>query len=155
MGVSTKVFVNFKDFSQANLHIVKDFIDYVRTLGYTNKTTLLGKDYLDDNFNLRLDRWSMFTRFPFTTKEGNKRGCFINVELTNDEDFKYHPQHSALYSLYTVSFDLDCNDEAKEILQGFSKYLKDKLIDCCDVMIVYVPNDCESNSGNIVVKGFN
>ena len=33
--------------------------------------------------------------------------------------------------------------------------LKDKLIDCCDVMIVYVPNDCESNSKNIVVKGFN
>ena len=146
MGVSTKVFVNFKDFSQANLHIVKDFIDYVRTLGYTNKTNLLGKDYLDDNLNLHLDERSMFTRFPFTTKEGNKRGCFIHVALTND---------SALYSLYTVSFDLDCNDEAKEILQGFSKYLKDKLIDCCDVMIIYVPNDCESSSGNIVVKGFN
>ena len=146
MGVSTKVFVNFKDFSQANLHIVKDFIDYVRTLGYTNKTNLLGKDYLDDNLNLHLDERSMFTRFPFPTKEGNKRGCFIHVALTND---------SALYSLYTVSFDLDCNDEAKEILQGFSKYLKDKLIDCCDVMIIYVPNDCESSSGNIVVKGFN
>ena len=146
MGVSTKVFVNFKDFSQANLHIVKDFIDYVRTLGYTNKTNRLGKDYLDDNLNLHLDERSMFTRFPFTTKEGNKRGCFIHVALTND---------SALYSLYTVSFDLDCNDEAKEILQGFSKYLKDKLIDCCDVMIIYVPNDCESSSGNIVVKGFN
>ena len=29
MGVSTKVFVNFKDFSQDNLHVVKDFIDYV------------------------------------------------------------------------------------------------------------------------------
>ncbi len=29
MGVSTKVFVNFKSFSQANLHIVKDFIDTV------------------------------------------------------------------------------------------------------------------------------
>ena len=155
MGVSTKVFVNFKDFSQANLHIVKDFIDYVRILGYTNKTNFLGKNYLDDNFNLRLDEWTMFTRFRFTTANGNERGCFINVELTNDEDFKYHPQHSALYSLYTVSFDLDCNDEAKEILQGFSKYLKDKLIDCCDVMIVYVPNDCESSSGNIVVKGFN
>ena len=155
MGVSTKVFVNFKDFSQANLHIVKDFIDYVRILGYTNKTNFLGKNYLDDNLNLHLDKWSMFTRFPFTTKEGNKRGCFIHVALTNDSDFTYHPQHSALYSLYTVSFDLDCNDEAKEILQGFSKYLKDKLIDCCDVMIVYVPNDCESNSDNIVVKGFN
>ena len=77
MGVSTKVFVNFKDFSQANMHIVKDFID------------------------------------------------------------------------------LNCDDEAKEILQGFSKYLKDKLIDCCDIMIVYVPNDCESNSDNIVVKDFN
>ena len=145
MGVSTKVFVNFKDFSQANLHIVKDFIDYVRILGYTNKTNFLGKDYLDDNLNLHLDKQSMFTRFPFTTKEGNKRGCFIHVALTND---------IALYSLYTVSFDLDCNDEAKEILQGFSKYLKDKLINCCDVMIIYVPNDCESSSGNIVVKGF-
>ena len=155
MGVSTKVFVNFKDFSQANLHIVKDFIDYVRILGYTNKTNFLGKDYLDDNFNLRLDKWSMFTQFPFTTEKGNERGCFIHVALTNDSDFTYHPQHSALYRLYTVSFDLDCNDEAKEILQGFSKYLKDKLIDCCDVMIVYVPNDCESNSKNIVVKDFN
>ena len=152
MGVSTKVFVNFKDFSQANLHIVKDFIDYVRILGYTNKTNLLGKNYLD---YLHLYKWSMFTRFPFTTKEGNKRGCFIHVALTNDEKFTYHPQHEVLESLYTVSFDLDCNDEAKEILQGFSKYLKDKLIDCCDVMIVYVPNDCESSSGNIVVKGFN
>lgn len=49
MGVSTKVFVNFKDFSQDNLHIVKDFIDYVKLLGYTNKTNLLGKDYLADN----------------------------------------------------------------------------------------------------------
>ena len=112
-------------------------------------------NYLDDNFNLRLDKWSMFTRFPFTTEEGNKRGCFIHVAMTNDEDFKYHPKHKVLGSLYTVSFDLDCNDEAKEILQGFSKYLKDKLIDCCDIMIVYVPNDCESNSGNIVVKDFN
>ena len=156
MGVSTKVYVNFKDFSQANLHIVKDFIDYVRALGYTNKTNLLGKDYLDDKFNLQIGKWSMFTRFPFTTENGNRRCCFIHVALTNDDDdFTYHPQHSALYSLYTVSFDLDCNDEAKEILQGFSKYLKDKLIDCCDVMIVYVPNDCESSSGNIVVKGFN
>ena len=152
MGVSTKVFVNFKDFSQDNLHIVKYFIDYVRILGYTNKTNLLGKNYLD---YLHLYKWSMFTRFQFTTKEGNKRGCFIHVALTNDEKFTYHPQHEVLESLYTVSFDLDCNDEAKEILQGFSKYLKDKLIDCCDVMIVYVPNDCESNSGNIVVKGFN
>ena len=71
MGVSTKVFVNFKDFSQANMHIVKDFIDYVRILGYTNKTNFLGKGYLDDNFNLHLDKWSMFTRFPFTTEEGN------------------------------------------------------------------------------------
>ena len=155
MGVSTKVFVNFKDFSQANLHIVKDFIDYVRILGYTNKTNFLGKDYLDDNFNLHLDKWSMFTRFPFTTENGNKRGCFIHVALTGDSDFTYHPQHKVLESLYTVSFDLDCNDEAKEILQGFSKYLKDKLIDCCDVMIIYVPNDCESNSDNIVVKDFN
>ena len=155
MGSATTVFVNFKDFSQDNLHIVKDFIDYVRTLGYTNKTNLLGKDYLDVNLNLHLGEWSMFTRFPFTTANGNKRDCFINVELTNDDDFKYHPQHSVLYRLYTVSFDLDCNDEAKEILQGFSKYLKDKLIDCCDVMIIYVPNDCESNSGNIVVKDFN
>ena len=154
MGVSTKVFVNFKDFSQANLHIVKDFIDYVRTLGGTNKTNFLGRDYLDDNFNLRLDKWSMFTRFPFTTENGNKRGCFIHVALTNDSAFTYHPQHSALYGLYTVSFDLDCNDEAKEILQGFSEYLKDKLSGC-DVMIVYVPNDCESNSKNIVVKDFN
>ena len=32
MGVSTKVFVNFKDFSQDNLHIVKCFIDYVKLL---------------------------------------------------------------------------------------------------------------------------
>ena len=152
MGVSTKVFVNFKDFSQANLHIVKDFIDYVGILGYTNKTNLLGKNYLE---YLHLYKWSMFTRFSFTTKEGNKRGCFIHVALTNDEKFTYHPQHEVLESLYTVSFDLDCNDEAKEILQGFSKYLKDKLIDCCDVMIVYVPNDCESNSDNIVVKDFN
>ena len=71
MGVSTKVFVNFKEFSQANLHIVKDFIDYVRILGYTNKTNLLGKNCLDDNFNLHLDKLSMFTRFPFTTEEGN------------------------------------------------------------------------------------
>ena len=102
MGVSTKVFVNFKDFSQGNLHIVKDF---------------------------------------------------IHVALTNDADFTYHPQHSALYRLYTVSFDLDCNDEANEILQGFSEYLKDKLSGC-DVMIVYVPNDCESNSENVVVKDF-
>lgn len=39
MGVSTKVYVNFKDFSQASLHIIKDFIDYVRMLGFTNKTT--------------------------------------------------------------------------------------------------------------------
>ena len=110
MGVSTKVFVNFKDFSQDNLHIVKDFIDYVRVLGYTNKTNFLGKNYLDDNLNLHLDERSMFTRFPFTTKEGNKRGCFIHVALTND---------ITQYRLYTVSFDLDCNDEAKEILQGF------------------------------------
>ena len=154
MGVSTKVYVNFKDFSQDNLHIVKDFIDYVKLLGYTNKTNFLGKDYLADNFNIHLDKWSMFMRFPFTTESGNKRGCFINVELTNDEDFKYHPKHSVLYRLYTVSFDLDCNDEAKEILQGFSEYLKDKLSGC-DVMVIYVPNDCESNSDNIVVKDFN
>ena len=154
MGISTKVFVNFKDFSQANLHIIKYFSDYLRILGCTNKTNFLGKNYLDDNFNLHLDEFSMFTRFPFTTKDGNKRGCFIHVALTNDADFTYHPQHSALYRLYTVSFDLDCNDEAKEILQGFSEYLKDKLSGC-DVMIVYVPNDCESNSENVVVKDFN
>ena len=153
MGVSTKVFVNFKDFSQANLHIIKYFSDYLRILGCTNKTNFLGKNYLDDNFNLHLDEFSMFTRFPFTTKDGNKRGCFIHVALTNDADFTYHPQHSALYRLYTVSFDLDCNDEAKEILQGFSEYLKDKLSGC-DVMIIYVPNDCESNSENVIVKGF-
>lgn len=154
MGVSTKVCVNFKSFSQDNLHIVKDFIDYVRMLGFTNKTNFLGKDYLDDGFNLHLDKWSMFTRFPFTTGEGNKRGCFIHVALTNDSDFTYHPQHELLESLYTVSFDLDCNDEAKEILQGFSEYLKEKL-NICDVMIVYVPNDCEDNSKNVVVKDFN
>ena len=154
MGVSTKVYVNFKDFSQANIHIVKDFIDYVRMLGFTNKTILSGKNYLDDNFNLHLDEWSMFTRFPFTTANGNKRGCFIHVAMTNDEDFKYHPKQSVLYRLYTVSFDLDCNDEAKEILQGFSKHLKEKLSEY-DVMIVYVPNDCESSSENIVVKDFN
>lgn len=154
MGVSTKVYVNFKDFSQANLHIIKYFSDYVRMLGCTNKTNFLGKNYLDDNFNLHLNEFSMFTRFPFTTEEGNKRGCFIYVALTNDEDFKYHPKHSVLYRLYTVSFDLDCNDEAKEILQGFSKYLKEKLSEC-DVMIVYVPNDCESSSENVVVKDFN
>ena len=154
MGVSTKVFVNFKDFSQDNLHIVKGFIDYVKLLGCTNKTNFLGKDYLADDFNIHLDKWSMFMRFPFITENGNKRGCFIHIALTNDEDFKYHPKHSVLYRLYTVSFDLDCNDEAKEILQGFSKYLKDKLIDCYDVMIVYVPNDCESNSENVVVKDF-
>ena len=53
-----------------------------------------------------------------------------------------------------MSFDLDCNDEAKEILQGFSKHLKEKLSEY-DAMIVYVPNDCESNSKNIVVKCFN
>ena len=123
MGVSTKVFVNFKDFSQANLHIVKDFIDYVRILGYTNKTNFLGDGYLGDNFNLRLDKWSMFTRFPFTTEEGNKRGCFIHVALTNDSDFTYHPKHSVLYRLYTVSFDLDCNDEAKEIWEEIEKEL--------------------------------
>ena len=154
MGVSTKVFVNFKDFSQANLHIVKYFSDYLRILGCTNKTNFLGKNYLDDNFNLHLDEYSMFTRFQFITENGNKRGCFIHVAMTNDEDFKYHPKHSALYRLYTISFDLDCNDEAKEILQGFSEYLKDKLSGC-DVMIVYVPNDCESNSNNVVVKDFN
>ena len=154
MGISTKVFVNFKDFSQANLHIIKYFSDYLRILGCTNKTNFLGKNYLDDNFNLHLDEFSMFTRFPFTTKGGNKRGCFIHVALTNDADFTYHPQHSVLYRFYTVSFDLDCNDEAKEILQGFSEYLKDKLSGC-DVMIVYVPNDCEGNSENVVVKDFN
>ena len=154
MGVSTKVFVNFKDFSQANIHIVKCFIDYVKLLGYTNKTNFLGKNYLDDNFNIHLDKWSMFMRFPFTTDKGNKRGCFINIALTNDEDFKYHPKHSVLYRLYTVSFDLDCNDEAKEILQGFSEHLKEKLSGC-NVMIIYVPNDCESNSENVVVKDFN
>ena len=102
MGVSTKVFVNFKDFSQDNLHIVKDFIDYVRALGYTNKTNLLLKEYLDDNLNLHLDKWSMFTRFPFTTKEGNRRSCFIHVALTNDDDFKYHPKHTALYRCMTL-----------------------------------------------------
>ena len=48
MGVSTKVFVNFKDFSQVSLHIVKDFIDYLKLRGYTNKTNFLGKNYLDD-----------------------------------------------------------------------------------------------------------
>ena len=49
MGVSAKVFVNFKDFSQDNLHIVKDFIDYVRILGYTNKTNLpLTEDVLNE-----------------------------------------------------------------------------------------------------------
>lgn len=154
MGVSTKVFVNFKNFSQANLNIIKYFIDYLRILGCTNKTNFLGKNYLDDNFNMRLDEWSMFTRFPFTTDEGNKRGCFIHVALTNDSDFTYHPQHSALYRLYTVSFGLDCNDEAKEILRGFSEYLKEKLSGC-DVMIIYVPNDCEDNSKNFVVKDFN
>ena len=154
MGVSTKVFVNFKDFSQANLHIIKYFSDYLRILGCTNKTNFLGKNYLDDNFNLHLDEFSMFTRFPFTTKGGNKRGCFIHVALTNDADFTYHPQHSVLYRFYTVSFDLDCNDEAKEILQGFSEHLKEKLSGC-DVMIVYVPNDCEGNSENVVVKDFN
>ena len=80
-----------------------DFIDYVRTLGYTNKTNFLGKGYLDDNFNLHLDKWSMFTRFPFTTEEGNKRGCFIHVALTNDEDFKYHPTNSIVrYIVYTL-----------------------------------------------------
>ena len=154
MGVSTKVFVNFKDFSQANIHIVKCFIDYVKLLGYTNKTNFLGKNYLDDNFNIHLGKWSMFTRFQLITENGNKRGCFIHIALTNDYDFKYHPKHSVLYRLYTVSFDLDCNDEAKEILQGFSEYLKEKLSDC-DVMIIYVPNDCESNSENVVVKDFN
>lgn len=154
MGVSTKVFVNFKDFSQDNLHIVKDFIDYVKLLGYTNKTNFLGNPYLADDFNIHLDKWSMFMRFPFTTEEGNKRGCFIHIALTNDEDFKYHPKHSVLYRLYTVSFDLDCNDEAKEILQGFSEYLKEKLSEC-NVMIVYVPNDCEDSSNNVVVKDFN
>ena len=154
MGVSTKVYVNFKDFSQANLHIIKYFIDYVKLLGYTNKTNFLGKDYLDDEFNIRLDKWSMFARFPFTTANGNKRGCFIRVAMTNDEYFKYHPKHSVLEGLYTVSFDLDCNDEAKEILQGFSKHLKEKLSEH-DVMIVYVPNDCEDNSKNVVVKRFN
>lgn len=154
MGVSTKVFVNFKNFSQANLHIIKYFSDYLRILGCTNKTNFLGKNYLDDNFNLHLDEYSMFTRFPFTTEEGNKRGCFIHVALTNDEKFTYHPQHEVLESLYTVSFDLDCDDEAKEILQDFSKRLKDKLSGY-DVMIVYVPNDCESNSENVVVKDFN
>lgn len=154
MGVSTKVCVNFKDFSQTNLHIVKYFSDYLRILGCTNKTNFLGKNYLDDNFNLHLDEWSMFTRFPFTTEEGNKRGCFIHVALTNDEKFTYHPQHELLESLYTVSFDLGCNDEAKEILQAFSERLKEKLSGC-DVMIVYVPNDCEDNNNNVVVKDFN
>ena len=153
MVVSTKVFVNFKSFSQDNLHIVKDFIDYVKTLGCTNKTNLIGKYYLDDSFNLKLDKWSMSTRFPFTTENGNKRGCFIHVALTEGR-FSYHPQHEILEGLYTVSFDLGCDDEAKEILQGFSEYLKDKFNDC-DVMIIYVPNDCESNSENIVIKEFN
>ena len=59
-----------------------------------------------------------------------------------------------LYRLYTVSFDLDCDYEAKEILQGFSEHLKEKLSGC-NVMIIYVPNDYESNSDNIVVKDFN
>ena len=126
----------------------------MRILGCTNKTNFLGKNYLDDNFNLHLDEWSMFTRFPFTTEEGNQRGCFIHVALTNDEKFTYHPRHEVLESLYTVSFDLGCNDKAKEILQGFSKHLKEKLSGH-DVMIVYVPNDCEDNSNNIVVKDFN
>ena len=154
MGVSTKVFVNFKDFSQSNLHIVKDFIDYVRLSGYTNKTNFLGKNYLDDNLNISLNKFSMFMQFPIITDIWNERGCFIHVALTNDEYFKYHPEYSVLYRLYTVSFDLGCNDEAKEILQGFSEYLKDKLSGC-DVMIVYVPNDCEDNSNNVVVKDFN
>ena len=43
----------------------------------------------------------------------------------------------------------------KDFSQDNLHIVKDKLIDCCDVMIVYVPNDCESNSDNIVVKGFN
>ena len=153
MGVSTKVFVNFKSFSQDNLHIVNDFIDYVKILGCTNKTNLLGKDYLDDSFNMKLDKWSMSTRFPFTTESGNKRGCFIDVALTEDR-FTYHPQYEILEGLYTVSFDLGCNDEAKEILQGFSEKLKEKLSGC-DAMIVYVPNDFESSSENIVIKEFN
>ena len=153
MGVSTKVFVNFKSFSQDNLHVVKDFIDYVKILGCTNKTNLIGKDYLDDSLSLELDKWSMFTRFPFTTQSGNKRGCFIDVALTEGR-FTYHPQHEILEGLYTVSFNLGCNDEEKEILQGFSEKLKDKFNDC-DVMIIYVPNDCESNSENIVIKEFN
>ena len=154
MGVSTKVYVNFKDFSQTNFHIVKDFIDYVRMLGFTNKTNLLGKDYLDDKFNIQIGKWSMFTHFPFTTENGNRRCCFIHIALNNDSDFTRHPQQKVLEGLYTVSFDLDCNDEAKEILQGFSKHLKEKLSEY-DVMIVYVPNDCEDNSKNVVVKDFN
>ena len=153
MGVSTKVFVNFKSFSQDNLHIVNDFIDYVKILGCTNKTNLLGKDYLDDSFNLRLDKWSMSTRFPFATDSGNERGCFINVALKEGE-FAYHPQHEILEGLYTVSFGLGCNDEAKEILQGFSERLKEKLSGY-DAMIVYVSNDSKSNSENIVIKDFN
>ena len=153
MGVSTKVLVNFKDFSQASLHIVKDFIDYLKLRGYTNKTNFLGNNYLDDKFNMRIDTWSMFTPFTFTTIKGNERCCFISVGLT-DDDFTYHPQHEILEGLYTVSFDLGCNDEAKEILQGFSEKLKEKLSGC-DVMIIYVPNDCESSSENIVVKDFN
>ena len=153
MGVSTKVFVNFKSFSQDNLHIIKDFIDYVKILGCTNKTNLLGKDYLDDSFNLWLDKWSMSTRFPFTTANGNKRGCFIDVALTECK-FAYHPQHEILEGLYTVSFDLGCNDEAKEILQGFSERLKEKLSGY-DAMIVYVSNDSKSNSENIVIKELN
>ena len=153
MGVSTKVFVNFKSFSQDNLHIVNDFIDYLKILGCTNKTNLLGKDYLDGSFNLRLDKWSMSTRFPFTTDNGNKMSCFINVAL-KEGNFAYHPQHEILEGLYTVSFDLWCNGEAREILQCFSERLKEELSGY-DAMIVYVPNDSESNSENVVIKEFN
>ena len=45
MGVSTKVFVNFKDFSQANMHIVKDFIDYVPNDCESNSDNIVVKDF--------------------------------------------------------------------------------------------------------------